>query len=140
LDPWSDSGRRRELDLVLFVIGGRTYGADAGEVHRVARRDPELPTASRLGDCPGNRALRVSGRGGEVQVPIERLLGIRPAPLTALRRLPAFAKGLIEPAVVGFLLEEGQLVLLLDLQALIEEDNCSAAASEAEAGLGRLGA
>jgi chemotaxis signal transduction protein len=63
----------------------------------------------------------VRGPGGEAQVPIDRFVGIRPALTSELKRLPAFLDGIVEPALIGFLMQPERIVLLIDLQALVSE-------------------
>jgi len=112
----------REVDLVLFEVGGRVFGSDASEVMQVGRFDSSAPVAARLGrPSQPRRVLWAKGVRGPVQVPIDRLVGFRRVSVGSLRRLPDFARGLAEPALVGFLVEGDTMLLLIDLEALINE-------------------
>jgi len=113
------------LDLVVFEVGGLRFGADAARVVRVAPRTPrpargwdrQLPSGT-----GGGR-----GRDGERQVPIDRLVGLSRAGPDRLRRLPEFVRGLAEPALLGFRLEErDEIVLLVDLEALVKQQPSAA--------------
>jgi len=114
------------LDLVVFEVGGLRFGADAARVVRVAPRDPKA--SSRLGPGSSRRALVVDAGGdGERQVPIDRLVGFIRAGPDRLRRLPEFVRGLAEPALLGFRLEErDEIVLLVDLEALVKQQPSAA--------------
>lgn len=111
----------RYVELVLFEAGGRRWAADACDVRRIDRRQPDLPSAPVVTGERGDRALVVEGEAGEVQVPIDRLSRFERVDARALRAMPAFAQGLISPALVGAWLSPGEVVLLLDLQALVNE-------------------
>ncbi len=112
-----------EIDLVLFEIAGRTYGADVVDVSRVAAPEGKLPQSRRLGTPKRiQRGLVVRSGSGETLVPIDRLVGFRRVHASSLRKLPGYASGLAEPAVVGFLVEEGALLILIDLEALVKEE------------------
>lgn len=111
-----------EIDLVLFEVGGRTFGADVADVSRVAHLEPGLARVERLGlPRKGRRALVVRGGASDCQVPIDRLVGFRRVNTQVLRSLPAWARGLTEPSVVGFLIEEQELLILIDLETLVVE-------------------
>ncbi|MGC4113367.1 MAG: hypothetical protein QM765_01570 [Myxococcales bacterium] len=117
----------QDVDLILFEVGGRKWAADPWDVVRVDRASGESSA----------RALVVRGSEGETPVPIDRLLGFQRVPAQALRALPPFAQTLTSPAVIGAWLapedsrSEGsaapgevgvkEIVLLLDLQALVKE-------------------
>lgn len=123
------------VDLVLFEVAGRCFGADALDVARVAHRSDNLPTAIQLGESSFARVLVVRSACGDVQVPIDRFVGIHSAPLRALRAVPSVARGIVEPALVGFLLQAQEIVLLIDLQALVNEGNLGETAGGREAAL-----
>jgi hypothetical protein len=126
-----------EVDLVIYEARGRTFGSGASAVVRVARRSCAPAHVRSLGAAEGaGRALVVRRRprpaspGGaqapepfeEVEVPIDRLIGFERASTRALRRLPEFALGLADPSVVGFVLRGTALVPLIDLEALVCQD------------------
>ncbi|MBI5546840.1 MAG: hypothetical protein HY901_23400 [Deltaproteobacteria bacterium] len=112
----------REVELVVFEAGGRRWAADAWDVLRVDRRQAELPTAW-VTAATGRRALIVGLGGGEVQVPIDRLVGFERVGEGALRPLPPFTRGLAGPQVIGAWLAPSEIVLLIDLQALVKESS-----------------
>jgi hypothetical protein len=133
-----------EVDLVLYEAGGRLLGSDASQVVRVACRSSETVSVERLGAASsGRRALIVReaacpkppcGLGAAaaapwpiraIQVPIDRLVGLERTSACSLRRLPEFAAGLVDAAVVGFLLRDGALVPLIDLEVLVEASSAS---------------
>ncbi|MGI5865230.1 MAG: chemotaxis protein CheW [Myxococcales bacterium] len=130
MNPSSDSAR---VDLAIFEIDGRIFGADALDIARVGRVSIDLPLVTRLGEPgEGARVLVVRGAEGEAQVLIDRFIGIEQASVSQLRRLPAFLRGLVEPALVGFLQRGGEIVLLIDLQALVNEGKVGRGADEIE--------
>ena len=110
----------RDVDLVLFEAGGRRWAADAWDVVRVARRQAKGASAF-LVPSDGVRVLVVRGEAGEVQVPIDRLLGFERVSANTLRPMPAFAQQLTSPAVVGAWLSPREIVLLIDLLALVKQ-------------------
>ena len=109
-----------DVDLVLFEAGGRHFAADAWDVVRVDRRQGDAPTAF-VAPATGYRVLVVQGPSGEVQVPIDRLLGFQRVDAAALHALPTYACGLASAAVVGAWLAQQEMVLLIDLLALVRE-------------------
>lgn len=111
----------REVDLVLFEAGGRRWAADAFSVLRVDHVRPEVRTAY-VAASSGYRALVVRDGADEVQVPIDALLGFERAPARDLRPLPHYARPpLTSAAVVGAWLGPVEMVLLIDLPALVKE-------------------
>jgi len=121
----------QEVDLIVFGVAGRRWAADPWDVVRVDRAAAGEASA---------RALVVRAGPQEQEerpVPIDRLLGFQRVPALSLRPLPAFAQTLTSPAVVGAWLafegaqpqpgdgaargNDGEIVLLLDLQALVKE-------------------
>lgn len=111
-----------DIELVLYEVGGRLLGSDAAQVLRVARRAPGLSAPGPLGAGPtARRALVVQRPGASTaEVPIDRWIGLERVRASALRRVPEFVLGLAEPALVGFLLRGGDLLVpLIDLEALV---------------------
>ncbi len=101
---------------MLYEVGGRLFGSDAAQVVRVARRASEREPGPSA--C---RALVVQRPGPEpstAEVPIDRWVGLERVRPSALRQVPAFALGLVDPSLVGFLLRGEGLVPLIDLEAL----------------------
>ncbi len=130
METRSDSA---QVDLVIFEIDGHLFGADALDVARVTRVSIDLPLVTRLGEpADGARVLVVRGAAGEAQVLIDRLVGIEQAPASQLCRLPAFLHGLVEPALVGFLRRGEEIVLLIDLYALVNEGEVGQGVDELE--------
>lgn len=118
------------MELLLFQIGPRTFGADAHDVLRVVSCSPDAPGTRLLGEnAHQTRALVVAlPRGGEAQIPVDRVLGMRRVPLPSLRKMPEFARELVHEAEVGFVLDENDaghgsahLLPLIDLRALVKE-------------------
>ena len=106
-----------EVDLVVFELGGRTWAADALDLVRVGSDGGP----ARTGTAKGRRSLVVRDAEEEIQVPIDRLRGFERVPVSALRPMPAFARSLASPALVGAWLAPEEIVLLIDLQALVKE-------------------
>jgi chemotaxis signal transduction protein len=102
------------VDVLLFEVGERLYGADATQVLRIDPRGP-VDVAGSLGPLkPLGRALIVRGPEGEASVPVDAVRGIRRAVLGELRRNPAPAHG--HPCAIGFWLDGGTPVVLIDLE------------------------
>ena len=112
-----------EVDLVVFEAGGRRLAADAWVVTRIERRREGMASAS-VGSLPdASRALIVNAGGGDVQLPIDRLLGFERVSPMVLRRVPPFARPLASPAVAGAWLDSEAIVLLIDLVALVKQSS-----------------
>ena len=114
----------RDVDLVLFEVGGRRWAADAFDVVRVDRRagDDAAAAARATGSSATRRTLVVRDpEGAEALILIDRLLGFERVPASALHALPPFAQRLASPAVLGAWLSPQEMVLLIDLQALVKE-------------------
>lgn len=111
------------VELVLFEVAGRTFAADASEVVRIGNTDADARPSPLLG-TPRNsrRCLVVASSLGLSSVPIDAVIGMRRTDVDELRRMPAFAQGLVSAALLGFLLDGEQLVLLIDLTALVKEE------------------
>ncbi len=119
-----ESAQSDSLELVLFEVDGRTFAADAYEVVRIGSPDPDAKASPLLGTPrESKRTLVVASSLGLSSIPIDHVLGMRRTTPDELRRMPAFAKGLVSPALLGFLMEEEQLVLLIDLTALVKEES-----------------
>ena len=102
-----------EVDLLEFERGGRKYAADAAEVVRIARVG-----SGNAGDRARTLVIR---RGGvDAQVPVDRLIGVRRVNGRALRPLPAFLRGLLSREFIGFAVEGKEILMLVDLEALVD--------------------
>lgn len=103
-----------EVEILLFEIGSELFGADASQVLRVDRAAVdalEIPTLGRLRS--GARALVFLHQGGERQVRIDTVHGVRTAALTSLRRIPAVASA--AELAIGVWLDGQRAVMLVDL-------------------------
>ena len=111
-----------DVGLLLFKIGDNTYGADATQVVRIDQ--PPDANSGRPGTTPlerpelgalkrGDRVLVFRDREGEGQLRVDAVQGLRQVPVDQLRRVPAAA--LPAPYAVGFWLDGGNPVLLIDL-------------------------
>jgi hypothetical protein len=105
------------VDVVLFVAAGFRLGTDASSVVRVSKRRAEDPAPYGFGPVQsGGRAMIARGSdGGTRSVAVDTVLGVRRIRQGALRPLPGFLKGLIDPAVIGFALTDEAVVALVDL-------------------------
>ena len=102
------------VELVLFEVGDRVYGADATQVLRVERRRPEARDVVALGALTqGARALVCRTEAGERQLPIDAVRGVRRARPADLRRRPPTAHA--SPYAIGFWLDGDTPVVLIDL-------------------------
>jgi chemotaxis signal transduction protein len=102
------------VDILLFEVGDRVYGADATQVLRISRRSQGSADLRMLGPLKeGTRALVVKGPDGEAELPVDSVRGIRRTPVGELRRRPATAHG--DPSAVGFWLDGDTPVVLIDL-------------------------
>jgi chemotaxis signal transduction protein len=109
------SGAAADLvDILLFEVGDRLYGADATQVLRIGRRSASAPEVVMLGPLKdGSRALVVRGPEGEAELPVDGVRGVRRTPVSELRRRPSTARG--DPSAVGFWLDGDTPVVLIDL-------------------------
>ncbi|MFL5345452.1 MAG: Frizzy aggregation protein FrzB [Hyalangium sp.] len=103
-----------EVDILFFAIGEHLYGTDASQVLRIDRSLPEDLSRPELGALHrGGRALVFATSEGEAHLKVDAVRGVRPIPVSDLRRLP--------PAVnaarftIGACLDQARLVLLIDL-------------------------
>jgi|CXWL01.1.fsa_nt_gi hypothetical protein len=108
-----------KVDIFLFELAGSRYGADAGQVLRVGSMEEEQSIGFPLGKpTQADRCLVFLTEGGTARrLDIDRAIGIREVPVTALRRLPTSAK--VSAATVGAWLDGEETVLLVDLTALV---------------------
>ncbi|MBZ4399513.1 Frizzy aggregation protein FrzB [Myxococcus sp. MISCRS1] len=103
-----------EVDILFFEIGGGVFGTDASQVLRIDRSLPEDITLPELGLLHrGNRALVFDTPEGEGHLKVDAVRGVRPIPVTQLRRMPPTAGA--AAYAVGVCLEEARTVLLIDL-------------------------
>ncbi|NTX02232.1 Frizzy aggregation protein FrzB [Myxococcus sp. CA051A] len=103
-----------EVDILFFEIGSGTFGTDASQVLRIDRSLPEDITLPELGRLSrGHRALVFDTPEGEGHLKVDTVRGVRPIPVTQLRRMPPTAGA--ASYAVGVCLEEARTVLLIDL-------------------------
>jgi chemotaxis signal transduction protein len=103
-----------EVDILFFDIGEHLYGTDASQVLRIERALPEDLFLPELGALKrGSRALVFSTSEGEAHLKVDGVRGVRPIPVTDLRRLPAAVNA--ARFTIGACLDQARLVLLIDL-------------------------
>ncbi|HET9451951.1 MAG TPA: Frizzy aggregation protein FrzB [Aggregicoccus sp.] len=119
--------RAEQVDLLFFEVGASLYGADASQVLRIDRAQQDDFTLPDLGALrEGTRALVFQLPEGEGHLRVDAVRGVRPVPLTALRRMPPPAAA--PPYAVGLCLEQdlsqtpeqAQPVLLIDLAETVK--------------------
>jgi chemotaxis signal transduction protein len=104
-----------EVDLLLFEIGTAVYGAEASQVVRVDNPTKDAVTLAELGTLKhGGRALVFQADGGEGQLRIDGVRGVKTVGVHELRRLPPAVA--VKPYALGIWLDGQQTVLLIDLQ------------------------
>lgn len=104
----------RDVELLLFEIGGNVYGVDASQVVRIDRAGKDALRPDTLGALArGLRALVFETDEGEQQLAVDAVHGIRPVAVDTLRRLPAAV--VTPPYAIGIWLDGEKPVLLLDL-------------------------
>jgi len=120
-------GVAEQVDLLFFEVGAALYGTDASQVLRIdrARQDDfSLPDLGALRE--GTRALVFQLPEGEGHLRVDAVRGVRPVPLTSLRRMPPPAAA--PPYAVGLCLDQGLTqtpeeappVLLIDLAETVK--------------------
>jgi chemotaxis signal transduction protein len=116
-------------ELVLFQVGARTFAAvvhDAVRIGNVRDVPPdELVLETALG-APSARArgIVIASHDDAVErtLVVDQVLGTRSVPEEHVHPLPAFAAAcLTSGAVTGFVLLEGDPLLLVDLPTLVRE-------------------
>jgi chemotaxis signal transduction protein len=107
------------VNLLLFQVGARRFGADAAEVKRVERSRPGDGRLATLGALSaGERALVFEAEGNEQRLQVDAVLGLALVELEALRRIPQSAAP--RPYAVGLWLDEDP-VLLLELAKTVPD-------------------
>lgn len=103
-----------QVDVLFFEVGDQVYGVDAAQVLRIERALPQDLSRAELGILThGNRALVFHTPQGEAHLKVDRVHGVRPIPVTDLRRLPPAVNA--AAFTIGACLEQARLVLLIDL-------------------------
>lgn len=110
-----------ECDILFFELAGQRFGADPCQVVRVDRWREELPTVWLIPAAHPSRALVALGPTGEVQVPVERVLGVQRVPLDVLRPAPPFLADIPTDRaeeLLGVVLLGERPLLVFDLQVM----------------------
>ena len=123
-------------ELVLFQVGARTFAAvvhDAIRIGSVRDVSPdELVLETALGVPQGRmRGIVVASHDDAMErtLVVDQVLGTRSVPDELVQPLPAFAAAcLTSGAVTGFVLLEGDPLLLVDLPTLVRERAAGATA------------
>jgi len=123
-------------ELVLFQVGARTFAAvvhDAIRIGSVRDVSPdELVLETALGVPHGRmRGIVVASHDDAMErtLVVDRVLGTRSVPDELVHPLPAFAAACLgSGAVTGFVLLEGDPLLLVDLPTLVRERAAGATA------------
>jgi hypothetical protein len=116
-----------ECDVFFFEVGGQVFGADPTDVLRIDRSRPELLTAMLQLPVRSARVMVVRGIAGEVQVPVDTVLGVRRVGQLRLRRTPTFLQllgGNWTRWLLGLVLREDEdqpPVVVVDLKALCQQ-------------------
>ncbi len=104
----------QEVDVLFFEVGEHLYGTDASQVLRIERALPEDLHRPELGALKkGSRALVFETPEGEFHLKVDVVRGVRPIPITELRRLPVSVSA--SRFTIGACLDKARLVLLIDL-------------------------
>jgi chemotaxis signal transduction protein len=123
-------------ELVLFQVGTRTFAAvvhDAIRIGSVRDVSPdELVLETALGVPQGRmRGIVVASHDDAMErtLVVDQVLGTRSVPDELVHPLPAFAAACLgSGAVTGFVLLEGDPLLLVDLPTLVRERAAGATA------------
>jgi chemotaxis signal transduction protein len=123
-------------ELVLFQVGARTFAAvvhDAIRIGSVRDVSPdELVLETALGVPQGRmRGIVVASHDDAMErtLVVDQVLGTRSVPDELVHPLPAFAAACLgSGAVTGFVLLEGDPLLLVDLPTLVRERAAGATA------------
>ncbi len=103
-----------QVDVLFFEVGDQVYGVDAGQVLRIDRALPGDPALAELGELRrGTRVLVFNTAQGESHLRVDGVQGVRPVPVTELRRLPPVVNA--ATFTIGACLDQARLVLLIDL-------------------------
>lgn len=109
-----------EVDLLFFTAGDQLFGVDPLDVMRVDRFD-DLARHCSVRPTASGRVLISRDAHGEFQLPVDKVLGVRRFPRSALRRAPPIALALGGPRadeVMGVCIDGEAAVLLLDLHVI----------------------
>lgn len=113
----------REVEIIVFEVGGNTYAADASLVQRIDRPDEGSIVRDDLGALnKGNRAIVFAGPGAQGSLRVDAVRGVRNVDVNSLRQLPKAAQGKNSCAMGVWLSGEGddRPVLLIDLFATLK--------------------
>jgi chemotaxis signal transduction protein len=104
------------VEVLLFRVGDRRYGADAHQVLGVGRsKHGDVFGLDGLGPLrEGGRALLFEGEPGKAHgLVVDVVEGVKRLPCNDLRRVPELAG--VEPYTVGLWLDGSNVVFLIDL-------------------------
>lgn len=102
------------VDVLVFDIGGRSYGTDASQVVRIGKSEDHAIELKELGALHhGTRALVFRHPEGEGQLRVDAVHGVKRIRADSLRRMPKPA--LARAYTVGIWLDGDRPVLLIDL-------------------------
>ena len=106
------------VDILLFEVAGRIWGADAGQVLRIDRPGDDTVSVSELGPIAGRgRALVFATEAGQGELKVDGVHGVKAVPEKALRRLPAVATH--RPYAIGEWLDGENPIVLVDLVEML---------------------
>ncbi len=116
-------------ELILFQVGPRTFAAAVHDAIRIGSvRDvppEELVLETALGTpsaCARGIVVASHDEAVELTLVVDQVLGTRSVPEEQVQPLPAFAAAcLTSGAVTGFVLLDGDPLLLVDLPTLVRE-------------------
>jgi hypothetical protein len=104
------------VNIVLFEISGRTFGADLKSVASIGRSQNHAPTL--LGEAQSkHRGLAFWSEGGSVDyLSIDHFHGVHRVPFQELRRIPSLVR--CGRGVLGIWLRPHSIVILVELHLL----------------------
>lgn len=105
----------KNVELILFEVGGERFAADATLVVRIDRPEESSVIREELGPLKrGGRALVFKAAGGEGSLRVDGVQGVRTVDALTLRRLPLAASP-PKSCAMGVWLDGEKPVLLVDL-------------------------
>lgn len=116
-------------DILVFQVGTRTFASVVHDAVRVGNVRDAPASSLVLDSSLGPPASRERGivvaseeEGGERTLVVDQVLGVRSVPDDQVHPLPAFAAAcLASGSVTGFVMTDGEPMLLVDLPTLVRE-------------------
>lgn len=103
-----------EVELLVFELGGERYAADTTQVLRIGRPVAGGPRRAAFSSPGAPRSVVFQDpAGGEGQLEVDQVLGVRHVPVSNLRRLPRAARA--SRFTIGVWLDGARPILLIDL-------------------------